>query len=67
MDIRIFERLPRYLQGAVIEDHDVLWTQDEPSLYEYLYPYRRLWEHERHRHTLTKQEALELVQGEGAH
>lgn len=25
-----------------------------------------LLEHERHRHTLTKQEALELVQGEGA-
>lgn len=63
VDIKVFEDLPRFLQGAVIEDHEVLWSPDEPALYEHLYPFRRLWEHEAHRHRLTKEEARQLVRG----
>lgn len=63
VDLKVFEELPRFLQGAVLEGHEVLWTPDEPALYEYLYPFRRRWEHERHRHQLTEAEARALVRG----
>lgn len=65
LDLKVFEAMPRWLQGAVLEDHEVLWSDDEPALYEHLYPYRRLWEHQRHRHQLTRDEARDLVRGEG--
>lgn len=61
VDLSVFENLPRYLQGAVIEADDVLVTRDEPALYEYLYPYRKLWNDERHRHELTHEEAIGIL------
>lgn len=40
---------------------EVLVTRDEPALYEHLYPYRKLWDDERHRHELTHEETLEIL------
>lgn len=64
-DVRVFEQLPRYLQGAVLEEHELLWARDAPALYAYLYPYRRLGEHERHRHQLSREDVLGLIEGPG--
>lgn len=61
VDLSVFENLPRYLQGAVIEADQVIVTRDEPRLYEYLYPYRKLWNDERHRHELTHEEAISIL------
>lgn len=61
VDLSVFENLPRYLQGAVIEADQVLVTRDEPALYEYLYPYRKLWNDERYRHELSHEEALDIL------
>jgi predicted nucleotidyltransferase len=65
VDLHVFEELPRHLQGAVIDADHVLVTPDEPGLYEYLYPYRKLWDDQRHRHELTHDEALEILRRGG--
>ncbi|MHB8584859.1 MAG: nucleotidyltransferase domain-containing protein [Thermoplasmatota archaeon] len=48
-DIKIFEDLPLYLKGAVIDADRVLWAEDEVQLYEYLRPFRRSWDDQKHR------------------
>ena len=65
LDIRLFEELPMYLKAAVLRDHEVLVSQDEGDLYEYLYFFRKLWEDQAHRQSLTAEEARRLVRGEG--
>jgi hypothetical protein len=42
-DIRIFELLPLYLKIAVIEQGVVVYSRDVLELYEYFYPFRRIW------------------------
>jgi predicted nucleotidyltransferase len=49
LDVHIFEALPLYLQGAVIDADRVVWSEDEVALYAYLYPFRRRWNGEKHR------------------
>lgn len=49
LDVRLFEDLPLYLQGAVLEADTLLWTEDEVALYVYLRPFRRRWADEAHR------------------
>lgn len=63
LDIRVFEELPRFLQGRLLERHEVIIARDEPALYEYLYPFRKLWQDEAHRQRLTTEEARRLVHG----
>ena len=55
-DVRIFERLPLYLQITIIMDHEIIYTKDIYELYEYFYFFRKLWDDQKHRQTLTKQE-----------
>lgn len=49
VDVKVFEDLPLYLQGAVIEADRLLWAEDEVALWEYLRPYRRRWADQKHR------------------
>lgn len=39
VDVKVFEDLPVYLQGAVLEANEVLASPDEPALFEYLRPF----------------------------
>lgn len=59
-DISIFESLPLYMKGAVIENHIVLFSRDVLDLYEYLYFYRKLWNDQKHRQELTEDEMIRL-------
>jgi hypothetical protein len=59
-DLRIFELMPLYLQIEVIERGEALFARDLYELYEYFYPFRRLWDDQKRRQTLTEQEAREL-------
>lgn len=43
-DIRFFEELPLYIQGAIITEGAVIATRDEPALYEYFFRFRKDWE-----------------------
>jgi hypothetical protein len=55
-DVRIFEQLPLYLQIAIIKNHEIIYTKDIYELHEYFYFFRKLWNDQKHRQTLTKQE-----------
>lgn len=59
-DLRIFELMPLYLQIEVIERGEVLFARDLYELYEYFYPFRRLWDDQKRRQTLTEEEARAL-------
>jgi hypothetical protein len=39
---------------AVIEQGVVVYSRDVLELYEYFYPFRRIWEDQKHRQTLSK-------------
>jgi hypothetical protein len=60
-DVRIFEILPLYIKMAVIEEGSVLRSRDVLELYEYFYPFRREWDDQKHRHTLSAGEVKELI------
>lgn len=51
-DIWVFEELPLYLQMDVIHNHEVLFCDDLPELYEYFYFYRKKWRAQEHRQSL---------------
>lgn len=42
-DVRVFEELPLFLQGEVLDHGSLVFAVDEPALSEYLRPFRRLW------------------------
>lgn len=60
-DVRIFELLPLHIKAEVMEKGIVLASRDEPELYEYFHPFRREWEDQRHRHTLTAEEMRLMI------
>lgn len=51
-DVWVFEELPLYLQMDVIHNHEVLFCEDIPELYEYFYRYRKQWRTQEHRQSL---------------
>jgi len=46
---------------AVIDEGVVVYAKDVPELYEYFYSFRKRWEDQKHRQTLSKEEARELL------
>jgi len=59
-DIKIFELMPLYLKMEVIENHKILYAEDIHELYEYFYFFRKLWNDQKHRQKITKEEALHI-------
>ena len=60
-DIKFFRDLPLYLKIQIIEEGIVIFSRDELDLYEYFYPYRKLWADQKHRQELSKEELLSLI------
>src|SRR5271157_932305 len=60
-DVHMFHELPLYIQGHIIEKGVLLLSRDTPELFEYLYPYRRLWEDQKHRNELSDEELNEIL------
>ncbi|MEW5896380.1 MAG: nucleotidyltransferase domain-containing protein [Nanoarchaeota archaeon] len=60
-DIYCFQELPLHIQKEIIENHLLLYTKDKPALYEYFYFFRKLWNAQKHRQGLTKEEMLAMV------
>lgn len=60
-DVRIFELLPLYLKMAVIEQGVVVRSRDVLELYEYFYPFRRIWGDQKHRQTLSRDELRAML------
>jgi predicted nucleotidyltransferase len=63
-DLRIFEQMPLFLKMEVIEKGVVIFSRDVCELYEYFYPFRRIWEDQKHRQMLSKEEALAMFAGQ---
>ena len=57
-DVYIFEELPLYIQAGMIDSHEIIHTSDKCGLYEYFFNYRKLWDDQKHRNTMTKEELL---------
>ena len=60
-DVKVFERLPLYLKVEVIKKHVVIHARDPPSLYEYFYFYRKLWEDQEKRNTVSEIEIRNIL------
>ncbi len=57
-DVRMFHELPLFIQKDVIEMGRLVFTRDEPALYEYLYPFRKRWEDQKFRQQLSREELI---------
>ncbi|NQE45231.1 hypothetical protein C5S31_04315 [ANME-1 cluster archaeon GoMg2] len=60
-DIWLFEELSLYMKAQVIENHRVVSCRDLPELYEYFYFYRKIWDDQKHRQELDKEEVKVLL------
>jgi len=45
----------------VIEEGIVVYSPNELDLYEYFYPFRKLWADQKHRQELSKEDLLSLL------
>lgn len=60
-DVWIFEELPLYMKARIIEDHIYIYAKGMPELYEYFYPFRKLWDGQKRRQRISKKEALRML------
>lgn len=60
-EVRIFELMPLYMKMAVIEEGVVICSRDVPDLYEYFYPFRRVWDDQKHRQMLSQEEMKSIL------
>lgn len=61
LDVHIFEELPICLQMSIVKDHRIIYTSDRYGMYEYFYNYRKFWEDQRYRNTMSREELLESI------
>ncbi len=48
-DVWLFEELPLYMKMSVISNHIIVACRDIPALFEYFYPFRKIWADQAHR------------------
>lgn len=61
-DVWLFKELALYMKIQVIEGHKVVFCRDLPELYEYFYFYRKIWEDQRHRQEVDKEELVKVME-----
>ncbi|MFO7796319.1 MAG: nucleotidyltransferase family protein [Promethearchaeati archaeon] len=59
-DIRLFQEFPLYIKIRVIQNGIIIYSPNKYDLYEFFYFYRKLWNDQKHRQTLSKEELLSL-------
>ena len=59
-DVRVFELMPLYLKAEVVEKGEIIYTKDIFKLYEYFYYFRKIWDDQKRRQKLNKNEVLQL-------
>lgn len=60
-DVRVFQELPLYIKIQVIENGELLYSANELDLYEHFYLYRKLWNDQKHRQEITKEELISFL------
>lgn len=58
LDVHIFEDLPLHIKMDIIENHELIYTSDKIGMYEYFYNYRKLWDDQKHRNTMNRNELI---------
>ena len=57
-DIRIFNELPLYIKIHIIEDGLLIYSSNKLDLYEFFFIYRKLWDDQKHRQEISKEDLL---------
>jgi len=57
-DIRIFNELPLYIKIHIIEDGLLIYSPNKLDLYEFFFIYRKLWDDQKHRQEISKEDLL---------
>jgi len=57
-DIRIFKELPLYIKIHIIEDGFLIYSSNKLDLYEFFFIYRKLWNDQKHRQEISKEDLL---------
>ncbi|MCF2141329.1 MAG: nucleotidyltransferase domain-containing protein [Candidatus Lokiarchaeota archaeon] len=60
-DIQFFSEIPWYLRGKVIEEGITVLTPDMPQLFEYLHLYRKIWNDQKARQQMSKEDLLQII------
>jgi len=60
-DVRVFQELPLYIKINVIENGELLYSANELDLYEYFYLYRKLWNDQKHRQEISREELISFL------
>ncbi len=61
-DVRIFQELPLYIKFPIIEKGELIYTPNKLDLYEYFYLYRKLWNDQKHRQEVSKEELISFLE-----
>ena len=57
-DVRFFYELPLYIKINIIEEGVLIYSLNKLDLYEFFYIYRKLWDDQKHRQEITKEDLL---------
>ena len=57
-DVRLFYELPLYIKINVIEEGLLIYSPNKLDLYEFFYIYRKLWNDQKHRQEISKEDML---------
>ena len=60
-DVRMFSELPLYIKIQIIREGILVYSPNKFDLYEYFYPYRKLWADQEHRQEISKEEILSFL------
>ncbi|MHA1766760.1 MAG: nucleotidyltransferase family protein [Promethearchaeota archaeon] len=60
-DVHFFKELPWYIRGDILENGITVLSPDFPLLFEFLYPFRKIWNDQKTRQKLSKKEMHELL------
>jgi hypothetical protein len=59
-DVRLFYELPLYIKINVIEEGLLIYSPNKLDLYEFFYIYRKLWNDQKHRQGISKEDRLSI-------
>jgi len=60
-DVRVFQELPLYIKIHVIENGKLIYSENELDLYEHFYLYRKLWNDQKHRQEISREELISFL------
>lgn len=65
MDVKVFETMPLWLKGEVLDRGMIVHARDHDALQEYLWRFRRVWDDEKRRATPTPDDIERIFRARG--